>query len=138
MTELLYLDTNFFVYLLTQETENLEKIKKKLNAQKVYTSCLTYDEFVWAVRKLLGKEISIKSAEFILNLEFLHFVDLNKIILSISKEIIENLDLKPRDSLHYATLQVMNIKNLISDDRDFSKLKNDIKTINVENFIKNL
>ena len=59
-------------------------------------------------------------------------------MLSISKEVLENSDLKPRDSIHYATLQIMNIKNLVTDDRDFSKIKNDIKVIGVENFMKNL
>lgn len=137
MEEVIYLDSNFFVYLFLDNAENQKRAIESLSKKSIYTSCLTYDEVVWAIRKLYNKETSIKAAELMLNLEFLHFIDLNKNILFRSKNIIEILDLKPRDSLHYASMEEKQISYVVTDDKDFSQLKN-IKVISIENFMKSL
>ena len=132
-----YLDSNFFVYLFTQEEDILKKIINNLGKHHFYTSCLTYDEVVWVIRKLFGKEISIKSSGFLLSISNLNFINVDKEILHKTDEVISYFDLKPRDSLHYASMENNNIKNIVTDDKDFNKIKI-IEVISIESFVKQL
>ena len=59
-------------------------------------------------------------------------------ILISAQDIMQTFDLKPRDSLHYASMEHKKIKTIVTDDRDFNKIKSDIKIISAETFIKNL
>ncbi|HIQ49803.1 MAG TPA: PIN domain-containing protein [Nanoarchaeota archaeon] len=58
---LIYLDVNIFLYPVLYENEKLTKkckeILVKIASGKLtaYTSCLSWDEFVWVISKTLGK-----------------------------------------------------------------------------------
>ena len=120
----IYLDTSFLFELFSKNAKDMEAILKKLSPSKFYTSCLTYDEFVWVARKRFSKDISLLAADFILSLEFLEFIDLNRGVIERSKLIMEEHGLKPRDSLHCATMISVGIAEVVTTDaRDFQKIK---------------
>ncbi len=133
----IYLDTNFFVYLFTKEPEEVENILIYLKDFKIFTSCLTYDEFIWIIRKIHNKEASIKAAEFLLNLDFIYFIELNKTILNKSIEIMKQFNLKPRDVLHVSSMIIKNIKQIVTEDKDFDVIKS-IKRYTIKEFLYNL
>lgn len=132
--KIFYLDTNFFIYLFSIEEEKGKEILKSLENCFLYTSCLTYDEFVWGIRKLINKEISLKAGEFFLNLDFINFISLDKSILIKSHTIMQHFNLKPRDALHFASMEKKSIKQIISDDSDFDKVKI-IERISIAKFL---
>ena len=131
---IIYLDTNFFVYLFTKEPNEVQTILTHLEKYKVFTSCLTYDEFVWSIRKLFNKETSLKAAEFLLSLETIYFLDLTKTTLNKSIETMQKFHLKPRDALHLATMQIKTITTIVTDDSDFATIEG-IKNISVSDFL---
>lgn len=136
MNNPIYLDTNFFVYLYSQNEETAKNIISYIERNSCYTSCLTYDEFIWIMRKLFGKEIAVKSSEFILNIN-IDFITIDKTLLFKTSELLNFFDLKPRDCIHYACMEKNNIKRIVTNDKDFEKLKG-IETTTFEDFIKEI
>ena len=132
--EIIYLDTNFFVYLFTKEPEEVEEIIIYLKEIKVFTSCLTYDEFVWIIRKMYNKDTSIKAGEFLLNLDLIHFIELDKTILNKSIEVMKQFNLKPRDALHFSSMEIKGIKQIVTEDKDFDEIKT-IKRHSISQFL---
>ena len=116
---LFYINTNFLIYLFVKEEEEGIRIINKLKEVNLCTSTLTYDEFIWVIRKISNKETSLKASDYFLNLDFLKILELNKETLTISNEAMKEFDLKPRDSLHYASMKQKQIKNIVTDDKDF-------------------
>lgn len=134
ISRIFYLDTNFFIYLFLIEEEKGKQILKSLENYSLYTSCLTYDEFVWSIRKLINKEISLEAGEFFLSLDFINFINLDKSIIIKAQTVMQHFDLKPRDALHFASMEKKSIKYIVSDDPDFNKVKI-IEPISVNNFV---
>lgn len=132
-----YLDTNFFVYLTIEEVEEVRGITAALKNINVYTSALSYDEFVWVIRKQLGKEASYKSAHFFLALDFLRIIAVDRHILDMSKEIMVKEHLKPRDSIHLASALHHNIGTIITEDTDFDHIEG-TQRLSTEQFLKQL
>lgn len=131
-----YLDTNIFLYPLTYEDDKadickriLEKVvKKEIIA---YTSVLCWDEFVYVLRKEKGKEIANEKGEKFLQFLNLVFLDANKNILLKAQDIMKSCNIRPRYAIHAASAIVNGIKEIISDDPDFDKIK-EIKRIKLE------
>jgi predicted nucleic acid-binding protein len=111
-----YIDTNFLVNLFIDPEES-KKIIDSIRNGEVYTSSLTYDELIWAIRKLLGKESSKLVGDFFLNLNFLKILDINRETLTISNEEMKRFDLKPRDSLHYASMKQNKINKIVTKNQ---------------------
>ncbi len=131
-----YLDTNVFLYPLIYEDGKAHICKKILEkvVKKELMACasvLCWDEFVYALRKEKGKEISEKEGEKFLKFLNLVFFDANKTVILKSQEIMERYNLKPRAAIHAATAIVNNINEIISDDPDFDKIK-EIKRVKLE------
>lgn len=131
-----YLDTNIFLYPLTYEDDKADickKILEKVVKKEIiaYTSVLCWDEFVYVLRKEKGKEIANEEGEKFLKFLNLVFLDANKVILFKAQEIISKYNLKPRDAIHAASAIVNGIKEIISDDPDFDKIK-EIKRVKLE------
>ena len=134
---LVYLDTNFFVYIFSKDSEEVKKLVKGMEQYKLFTSCLTYDEFVWTIKKLLGKESALMAADFILSIKPLKFLVVTKNTLLISKRAMTTYDLDPRDSIHYASMLLEEIFQIVSEDRDFKNIPN-IQRIDCPAFFKQL
>jgi len=124
---MIYLDTNIFIYASIDESEIGKKcseiISLHLNEKKdVATSCLTWDEVVYGIRKKVGKEMSIIQGKNLIEMQNLLWLDTNNLIISKAQELMEAYNLKPRDAIHAATAIVNGIKEIISDDSDFDKV----------------
>ena len=68
-----------------------------------FTSTLTWDEVVWAVRKKLGKSESINEGQKLRSFANLTFISVDETILSQALILMSNYNLKPRDSIHIAS-----------------------------------
>jgi len=120
-----YIDTNVLVYAFINSErlgELCRSIIRDMHIGKIIglTSCLAFDEFLWSVKKI-KPDLFIDMGKDLLNLN-IKFIDVNKIILHHALDIILNYKLKPRDAIHAATMELNNIKNLISEDSDFDKI----------------
>ena len=120
-----YLDANVFIYAIVNSEEIGNKSRGILDlvtSEKIkgVTSCLTFDEILWIIRKI-KQEATFEAGDNLLNLK-VRFIEANKLILFHALDIIKEYNLKPRDAIHAATMKVHNIKNLISEDADFDKI----------------
>jgi uncharacterized protein len=129
--DLAYVDANVFVYPILYSEDVGAKVKKAKGILQrieegemlVYTSTLTWDEVVWAVRKFMGREESINQGQKLLGFINLHFINVDENILSRAQVLMSNYNLRPRDSIHAASAIDRKLKTIISDDMDFDKVK---------------
>ena len=122
-----YLDANIFIYAATDTTtmgDACRKILRKVAKKELdaFTSYLTWDEFVYKIKKEFGMEAALDQGE-----KFLHFFNLTLLkvddsIISKAQELMEKYNLNPRDAIHAATALLHNIPSLTSDDADFDKI----------------
>lgn len=131
-----YLDSNVFLYPLLYEDDKAKiaegVLSDFLNKKFIaYTSVLTWDEFVYGLRREKGKEISEAEGEKFLKLPSLLFLDAKLSILIKAQELMIKYSLKPRDAIHAATAIVNGITEIVSDDSDFDKIK-EVKRIPLE------
>jgi len=127
MTEIFYIDSNIFIFPIIYENEQanisrkiLERIEK--NEIIAYTSVLTWDEVAYVVNKVMGKADSINAGKKFINYPNLRFIQASIDIIIRAQEIIQNYNLKPRDSIHVASALSKSIHNIVSDDSDFDKI----------------
>jgi len=132
----IYLDTNAFIYSAIDETtigekstELISKIKE--GKYKAYTATLTIDEFLWRVKKEVGKEKAIKAVEIFQTLANLTLISVDMEVITKAIEIFKTTSLDPRDAIHLAAMKQKNITTIYSTDSDFDKIE-DIKRINLE------
>ena len=129
--DLAYVDANVFVYPIFYSEDLGAKVKKAREIlQKIedgeilaYTSTLTWDEVVWAVRKFMGRDESITQGQKLLGFINLHFIAVDENILCRAQAFMSNYNLKPRDSIHVSSAIDRKLKTIISDDVDFDKVK---------------
>src|SRR3989338_8044801 len=124
---MIYLDANVFVYAAINNGELGERsrnIIKKLLDNKVsaFTSVLTWDEVVWAIRKKVGVDISISEGEKLLKIDNLNWLQANEQIIFFSQKLMKIYHLKPRDAIHAASAIINKCESVISDDSDFDKV----------------
>ncbi len=139
MSELVYIDTNLFVFPLIygdsgrgkDATQVLRKIER--GEFTAYTSTLTWDEVVWVIRRTLGKEDSIESGRKLIRFPNLRFIEVGDSIIAKSQSLIEKYQLKPRDAIHCSSAILKGIGLLLSDDPDFDVVK-EIKRTPLEKF----
>jgi len=135
---MIYVDSNVFIYSVVSKSK-LASLSKNIILQIAEgkidgaTSILTWDEFFWVVRKTLGQEFAEIEGPRFLNIPNLKFIAADELIITKAQKIIEDYKLKPRDSIHAASAISRNIKEIISDDPDFDKIK-EIKRIPIEKF----
>ena len=125
-----YLDTNVFIYAAIKEDElgiNSRRILDLITIGKIYgfTSCLTFDEFIWIIRKI-KPEMLAKAGSSLLDSN-IKFADVNKLIIQNALDIMLEFNLKPRDAIHVATMNLEGIKEIISDDSDMDAIKEIIR-----------
>jgi len=107
-----YIDVNILYYFLTDHPEFGERSEKLIREYwgKLATSSLT----VWLLYVLTKDKNVIRYLE---ELE-IEILPLNFEILKIASEV-QDLDFE--DAIHYATMKVYGIKEIISNDRDFDR-----------------
>jgi len=132
---MIYLDTNVFVTAVL-EGGKAKEILNKLADNKIqaFTSIITWDEFVWSIKKATSDyDFARKEGKRFLFLPNLKFLDVNFDIIKKAQELVENYNLNPRDAIHIATALIKGIHEIISDDPDLDKAK-EIKRITIRNF----
>lgn len=116
-----YLDSNLFLFGILYEDKSAKDIMQQVITKEfiAITSVLTWDEVVYTLKKLLGKEIALYEGRKLLNFPHLQFIDADKRIVSNAQSLIEKYNINPRDAIHAATAIINNANEIISDDRDF-------------------
>jgi uncharacterized protein len=128
---LAYVDSNIFIYpvLYTKDVDPRVKKADEILASiakgelLAYTSTLTWDEVVWAVRKTMGKNEAIIQGQKLLGFTNLQFINVDENILSQAQTLICTYHLKPRDAVHTAAAISRKLKTIISDDQDFDEVR---------------
>jgi len=125
--EKVYIDTNIFLNpILYDINKNQEAQKSKNFLEEIitnkkigYTSVLTWDEFVWIIRKTLGIHIAIEKGKKLLVFPNLRIVKLSLSTINRAQDIISNYHVHPRDAIHAASALENKINKIISFDNDF-------------------
>ncbi len=138
MEKSFYIDANVFIFAYCNDellgTKCREIINLIVNNKiKAFTSVLTFDEFFYQVKKIKGYESALSSAELFLNLRNLNFVDVNINMINYSYSLLKIYSLNPRDAIHLACALSENVSNIISNDKDFDKIK-EIKRLDIKDF----
>ena len=126
-----YIDSNVFIYPAIYQTEAQQKAKKaKEILHKIengelsaYTSTLTWDEVVWVISRVMGRNDGIAQGRKLLGFPNLKFINADENVLTRAQTLIDKYQLSPRDSIHVASALVRNIKAVISDDADFDQVQ---------------
>jgi len=122
-----YLDSNIFLYPLLGQNEKanacIRVLTKMVEGEPACTSVLTWDEFVFVLRKRLGGDIARDKGERFLRFPFLQRAKVDDLILMQAQKFIEKYDLRPRDAIHAATAVSNRCRAIVSDDPDFDRVK---------------
>lgn len=133
---MIYLDTNIFVYPHTGDDAAsgacIAVLKKAISEEiNAGTSVLTWDEFQHALKKKFhDKEKAVELSRDFLSTPNIKLFEANKEIIYKAQELTEKYNLAPRDAIHAATAIINGIKEIISDDPDFDKIK-ELKRIKI-------
>jgi len=128
---MIYVDTNVFVYPIIYD-ETVER--KVLEAKKVLiriaegsleamTASLTWDELTWIVRKTLGSKIAVEEGRKFLEFPNLKIVSVDERVIKEAQRIVERYGAKPRDAIHAGCAIKHRVREIISDDPDFDRIK---------------
>ncbi|MDR2204383.1 MAG: type II toxin-antitoxin system VapC family toxin [Nitrososphaerota archaeon] len=131
MKELVYVDSNVFLYPVLYSIEMDSRVKKASELLKsiaigelsAYTSVLTWDEVVWVVRKTMGADEALSQGKKLLGFINLYFISVDENILSQAQGLMGKYNLKPRDAIHVASALSRELLTIISDDQDFDTIK---------------
>lgn len=122
-----YIDVNVFLNpVLYNIDENPETARADLFLKKIinkeieaYTSLLTWDEFVWIIRKNFGVEIAGEKGKDFLIFPNLIFDSITYDLINKAQNFIASYSLKPRDAIHLASAIQRKITEIITFDDDF-------------------
>ncbi len=120
---MIYLDSNVFITAALYTNDIGETARELIKAVedgkvKAATSALTYDEVYWAVKNLREKNAAHKAGGGLLMLPNLSVLEVDK----AHKLLIDYL-LGPRDAIHAACAFSKNISDIVSQARDFDRIK---------------
>lgn len=126
-SDLLYVDSNVFLYSVIYDEEAVVEAKKSkdfllniaLAKVEAYTSSVTWDEVVWVIRKFFGIENSVEEGKRFLGFPNLRVLGVRKSTVFKAQELVERYRLKPRDALHAAVALENKIKTIVSYDDGF-------------------
>jgi predicted nucleic acid-binding protein len=112
------------------EAKNSKEFLLKIALGKVeaYTSCITWDEISWVLRKIFGITPSIDEGKKFLTFPNLKLLGVKKTTIFRAQEIVEKYHVKPRDAIHLATALENKITTIVSYDKDLDSVK-EIKRI---------
>jgi len=129
--EKVYIDTNIFLnpilynIKINQEAKRSLTFLKKVIKKQVLgiTSVLTWDEFVWIIKKTLGYQLAIEKGKEFLIFPNLKFKNISFSTINRAQDIFLNYNIRPRDAIHVACALEHDINKIISFDGDFDIVK---------------
>ena len=118
---MIYIDADPWIFAAVNNEEIGDQARESLQIiveNKIgITSSLTINEVMWVLIKLGHKEIIKEVVESIY--ESLKVVPMSENAPLTALDLIESINLKPRDALHVAIAKEHNIDEILSDDSDF-------------------
>ena len=128
--EKVYIDANIFLNPVlynineVEEAKKSQKFLKEVISKKIsgVTSVLTWDEFVWIIRKNLGKKTASEKGKELLIFPNLSFISVTFSTILRAQDLLSKYNIKPRDAIHVASMIENNITKLISFDGDFDDI----------------
>jgi|SRR3990170_6805721 len=127
-----YIDTNVFIRALSGDPAAVRVLHGIVDKSvEGATSCLTWDEFVWVLRKHHKPEVVADEGRKFISFPHLFFIDVTSATIQKAQEFMERYSLRPRDAIHAAAAIENGIREIISDDNDFDKIK-ELKRIPLE------
>lgn len=125
-----YLDANVFIYLALSPSSETKVVHAKNLLEAVIegnteaaTSSLTWDELVWAVKKIAGIGAAKAEGKKFIMLPKLKILNVNEETLNVAQWVIDNHRIAPRDAIHAACCIENGITEIVSDDTDFDVVK---------------
>jgi len=124
-----FIDAPLLIYLNTMTDpsarmpyENL--YIRVLTKYKLYTDVLVLDEVIYISRRKYGIPYDV-SVEFIKSvvLPYVSIIDLGEDEYKLAEKILVEYNLKPSDSLHLGAMLSNAINLIISEDKEFDKVK---------------
>lgn len=126
-----YIDTNVFIYALHKQSARDILFQLASGKLEGATSCLTWDEFVWTLRKDLGRDEVLSLSRKLIRFPHLIFLNVTSEVMERAHQLVEQYNIKPRDALHAAAMLENGISEMISSDPDFDRIYK-IKRIPIE------
>jgi len=138
MEKSFYIDSNIFIFAYSEDKENGVICRKILdliieNKITAFTSTLTFDEIFNKIMRLKDKQTALIVSDLFLNLNNLKFIEVDLNIVSSSLSLLKKYNLGPRDAIHLACAFSKDLKNIITNDKDFDKIE-EIKRYDIKNF----
>ncbi len=125
-----FIDSPLLIYLNTVTNPMARAIYENLyldilSRYKLYTDVLVLDEVIYVSKKKYGIPYST-SIEFIesIVLPYISVISLGEDEYRLASKLLMEYDLKPSDALHLAAMINNGINTIVSEDRDFDKVKN--------------
>ena len=149
MIEKIFVDTNTFVYFLTDDKNKTAKMHDMLESgeYEIFTNVLAVNEIIYKLLwisaseklktnkkfillKFIKNNINLRSEVYSKFIDFYLYLktrckifDLKEDEIMISCSIANNYGLLPTDASIAATMIKNNIKKILTDDSDFKKIK---------------
>ncbi len=136
----MYIDSNIFIFAAINQDEQGERCRniiKLIEEEKIScaASYLIIDEIIWVLKKKIGKKDAITIIKAILSLPIKWLsIDESSIIRMV--DILENTNIDPRDALHIACMLNNGLSTILSEDKDFDRIKN-VKRIGAKEYLEN-
>ena len=122
-----FIDTNVFAFTLLEEKDArpaLDVLDKIARGQiQAITSPLVLDELMWVLIKNNRVHLLEMATQNIYKLPNLQILNLDSTAPLIALNYIKEYNLKPRDAMHCAFMQINKIDQIITDDKDFDRVK---------------
>lgn len=123
-----YIDANVFVVAALDQKEKGEAARRLIRNPGAFgfTACssvLAIDEMIWAVARRRSRAEAVRYAKGLLATPKINFLGLDNQVMHLGIDVIEAETLDPRDSLHLGTMRSRGISVIISEDRDFDRVK---------------
>mgnify|MGYP000548299964 CR=1 FL=1 len=136
----MYIDSNIFIFAAINQDELGERCRniiKLIEERKIScaASYLIIDEIIWVLKKRIGKKDALKitRASLSLPIKWLN-IDESSIIKML--DVLEETNIDPRDALHTACMINNGFSTILSEDKDFDKIKN-IRRMESKEFLEN-
>jgi len=138
MEKSFYIDSNIFIFAYSEDKENGVVCRKILdliieNKITAFTSTLTFDEIFNKIMRLKDKQTALIVSDLFLNLNNLRFIEVDLNIVSSSLFLLKKYNLGLRDAIHLACAFSKDLKNIITNDKDFDKIE-EIKRHDIKEF----
>ena len=121
---MIFVDANFLIYLNLGVKEVEDYYLKLLSEESLATDPLVLDEVIYVSKKKYGVRLED-------TLDFLDNIVLpNSVVLPVTineyrraREVMLKYSVSPSDALHVAVMLNNSIRRIISEDRDFDRVK---------------